>query len=875
MELSKTYDPASIEDKWYESWTEAGVFHAEPDERPSYTIAIPPPNVTGILHMGHVLNNTIQDILVRRKRMQGFNACWVPGTDHASIATEAKVVALLAEKGIKKTDLSREEVLTHAFAWKEKYGGIILKQLRKLGASCDWDRTAFTMDDRYSEGVIKVFCELYERGMIYRGKRMVNWDPKAQTAISDEEVDHRETKGFLYHLRYKISGTEDEYVTIATTRPETILGDTAIAINPEDERYTHLHGKKALVPLINREIPIILDSYVDKEFGTGCLKVTPAHDVNDYEIGIRHKLEFLDILNPDGTISEAGQLYIGQDRFKVRKKIAEELDEKGHLVEQEAYTNSVGYSERTKVSIEPRLSEQWFLKMKEISQPALEAVNTGEVNLIPGKFINTYRYWMENVRDWCLSRQLWWGHQIPAYFLKGTDAVFVAPTAEEALEKARTTFPEKDIQASDLIQDPDVLDTWASSWLWPMGVFDGVMDPENEDFKYFYPTQDLVTAPEILFFWVARMIIAGYAFTGEKPFTNVYLTGIVRDHLRRKMSKSLGNSPDPLEMIDEYGADALRVGMMLSSPAGNDLLYKEDLIKQGRNFANKIWNAFRLIKGWETKEAPISDREQVAINWMQNRISEALKEIDGQFEEFRISDALMSVYRLIWDDFCSWYLEMIKPEQGDHITKEAYDSSIALFESLMKILHPFMPFISEELWHGISDRKEGEFICIADWPATEGSSESILEDIVAVKELITAIRGYRSQYNIPNKEAMPLHIGTAGHPFSPYFSIIKKLANVSNIEESASQPDGTNSFNVRMYEFYVPAGEIDVEAEKEKILKQIDRKERLLTGVKKKLENEKFMNNAPEQVIANEKKKFQDAESEISLLKTRLAQLDN
>ncbi|MEM6765389.1 MAG: valine--tRNA ligase [Bacteroidota bacterium] len=875
MELSKTYDPASIEDKWYASWMKARIFHAEPDNRPSYTVAIPPPNVTGILHMGHVLNNTIQDILVRKKRMQGFNTCWVPGTDHASIATEAKVVALLAKQGIKKSDLSRDEFLEHAFAWKEKYGGIILQQLRKLGASCDWDRTAFTMEERYSEGVINVFCELYDKGLIYRGKRMVNWDPAAQTAISDEEVNHKDTNGFLYHLRYNISGTEDEYVTIATTRPETILGDTAIAINPEDERYIHLHGKTAIVPLVNREIPIILDSYVDKEFGTGCLKVTPAHDTNDYEIGLRHKLEFLDILNPDGTISEAGQLYVGEDRFKVRKQIATELEEKGHLVKQEPYTHSVGYSERTKAAIEPKLSMQWFLDMKDISKPALEAVLSEEVRLIPSKFINTYRYWMENVRDWCLSRQLWWGHQIPAYFLKGTDEVFVAPTAEKALQKAREKFPERDIQAEDLIQDPDVLDTWASSWLWPIGVFDGVMDPENKDFTYFYPTQDLVTAPEILFFWVARMIIAGYQFTGEKPFTNVYLTGIVRDHLRRKMSKSLGNSPDPLEMIEEYGADALRVGMMFSSPAGNDLLYKEELIKQGRNFANKIWNAFRLIKGLEAADTPAIERELAAIRWMENRVQEALQDINAQFEEFRISDALMSVYRLIWEDFCSWYLEMIKPDQGEQISRPAYDASIKLFERLMKILHPFMPFITEELWHGISERSKGDFISIASWPSVGTYDQQCLEDIALVKELITAIRGYRSQYQLSNREALPLHIGTADHPFQPYYPIIRKLANITSIAETAAKPEGTNSFNVRVFEFFIPAAEIDVEAEIEKIQKQIDRKERLLSGVKKKLGNDKFMNNAPANVIANEQKKLSDAESEIGILKTRLAQLDN
>lgn len=874
MNLSKQYQPTEIEDRWYAKWMEAQVFKSVPDEREPYTITIPPPNVTGILHMGHILNNTLQDVLIRRKRMQGYNACWVPGTDHASIATEAKVVAMLKEKGINKQDISREEFLQHAWEWKEKYGGIILSQLKKLGASCDWDRTSFTMDPEYSQSVLQVFCDLYEEGYIYRGNRMVNWDPSAQTAVSDEEVNHKDTPGHLYHLRYQIEGSEDEYVTIATTRPETILGDTAIAIHPEDERYTHLHGKKAIVPLLGRAIPIILDDYVDREFGTGCLKVTPAHDTNDHEIGLRHSLEVIDALNPDGTISEAGQLYVGQDRFVVRKQIKKDLDAAGNLVKVEDYNHSVGYSERTDAAIEPRLSAQWFLNMQELSKPALEAVNNGEVQLIPPKFINTYRHWMENVRDWCLSRQLWWGHRIPAYYVKGTNEHVVAMSEAEAVEKARAKTGNAQLTAADLAQDEDVLDTWASSWLWPISVFNGLTQPDNEDINYYYPTNDLVTAPEILFFWVARMIIAGYKFKGQKPFNNVYLTGIVRDDLRRKMSKSLGNSPDPLDLIEQYGADGIRVGMLLASPAGNDLLYKESLVEQGRNFANKIWNAFRLVKGWEVADIEPSERDILALDWMEARVSEVSAEIDDHFEKFRISDALMSVYKLKWDDFCSWFLEFVKPEYGQPIARKTVEGAIDLFEKNLQLIHPFMPFITEELWHGLRDRAANDFICVSKLFKAKTPDMSVLGEMELMKEVISAVRNFRMSKNIPNKEVIELFIQTDDQAtFEKYRSLLTWMLKLSKMSFVTEKVDGTGSLRVQAHQLFIPLGAVDIEAEKEKIQKEIVYTEGFLQKVLKKLSNERFVSNAPEKVVAMEKKKQADAEAKLEVLRRSMEEL--
>ncbi len=874
MQLSSQYDPSSIEDKWYQVWMDQQAFRSVPDQRPPYTITIPPPNVTGILHMGHILNNTIQDVLIRRKRMQGFNACWVPGTDHASIATEAKVVQMLAQQGIKKSDLAREDFLAHAFAWKEKYGGIILSQLRKLGASCDWERTAFTMDEGYSKEVIQVFCDLYRKGYVYRGVRMVNWDPSAQTAVSDEEVNHKETQGHLYHLRYEIEGRHGEAVVIATTRPETILGDTAIAIHPEDERYTHLHGARAIVPLVGRSIPIILDTYVDREFGTGCLKITPAHDVNDYEIGIRHRLPVIDAINPDGTISAAGELYVGQDRFAVRKQIAKDLDAAGHLVKQEPYTHAVGYSERTNAAIEPRLSQQWFLKMKDISQPALQAVTDGEVKLIPDKFVNTYRHWMENVRDWCLSRQLWWGHRIPAWYIVGTDQVVVAENEALALQQARELTANPSLTMADLSQDEDVLDTWASSWLWPISVFKGISEPENEEIRYYYPTNDLVTAPEILFFWVARMIIAGYEYRGQKPFQNVYLTGIVRDDQRRKMSKSLGNSPDPLDLIAQYGADAVRVGMLLASPAGNDLLYKEILMEQGRNFANKIWNAFRLVMSWETSQEVPGDRDLLAIDWMTNKLDASLLEIQDHFDKFRISDALMSVYKLIWDDFCSWFLEMIKPDYGKPISQAAKEGTVVLFEKLLQVLHPFMPFMSEELWHGLRERPASDLICLSSMPEAATPNLANLEEVALIQEIITTVRSFRKDKGIAFKEPVALFVNTEqAATFERYRSLLDRFLNLSELSFVADQPGGTGSMRVRSHEMYIPMANVDTEAEREKILKEIDYTEGFLTSVMKKLSNEKFVGSAPAQVVEIERKKQADAEAKLEVLRKSLNEL--
>ncbi len=874
MQLSSKYDPSKLEDKWYQAWMDHQVFRSLPDHRKPYTITIPPPNVTGILHMGHILNNTIQDVLIRRKRMQGFNACWVPGTDHASIATEAKVVQMLADQGIRKEDLSREAFLNHAFAWKEKYGGIILQQLRKLGASCDWDRTAFTMDEGYSAAVIKVFCDLHDKGLVYRGYRMVNWDPLAQTALSDEEVYHKDTQGNLYHLRYAIEGQADSFVTIATTRPETILGDTAIAIHPDDERYFHLHGAKAIVPLVGRSIPIILDTYVDREFGTGCLKVTPAHDVNDYDIGKRHGLPVLDVLEPNGSISAAGSLYIGQDRFVVRKQIAKDLAAAGALIKTEPYVHSVGYSERTHAAIEPRLSQQWFLEMKKLAQPALDAVLQGEVTLIPDKFVNTYRHWMENVRDWCLSRQLWWGHRIPAFYVPGTEHCIVAETPELALQKARSLTGNDALSLSDLQQDEDVLDTWASSWLWPIAVFDGINTPDNPEINYYYPTNDLVTAPEILFFWVARMVIAGYEYRKEKPFSNVYLTGIVRDDQRRKMSKSLGNSPDPLDLIAQYGADAVRVGMLLASPAGNDLLYKEGLIEQGRNFANKIWNAFRLLKSWDLSSETPSEREEAALIWMEERIREAAVEIDDHFEKFRLSDALMSVYKLIWDDFCSWFLEMVKPDYQQPLPKQTYERVVDVFEKVLALLHPFMPFLTEELWHEVRDREAGSFLCLAEMPTGERRASPVLQEMELIQESITALRGFRKDKGLSYKESIRLAINTdSPEIFQRNYSLLDRFLNLEALEIVNEATAGTGSVRVRAHEFYVPLGFVDVAAEREKIEKEIEYTQGFLAMVMKKLQNEKFVGSAPADVVGKERQKQADAEAKLEVLRKSLAEL--
>ncbi|MCI4668720.1 MAG: valine--tRNA ligase [Bacteroidia bacterium] len=874
MEIAKKYSPKDIEDKWYEAWINAKVFKSTPDERESYTIVIPPPNVTGVLHMGHMLNNTIQDVLIRRARMKGFNACWVPGTDHASIATEAKVVRMLREQGIKKSDLSRDEFLGHAFEWKEKYGGIILKQLRKLGASCDWDRTSFTMDPEYSKSVIQVFVDLYNKGYIYRANRMVNWDPVAKTALSDEEVIFKEKDGLLYHVRYEVEGMEGEYLTIATTRPETILADTAVAVHPDDERYKHLHGKKAIIPIVNRAVPIITDDYVEMEFGTGALKVTPAHDVNDYEIGQRHELEVIECLNDDGTISDNFPSYKGMDRFKVRKQIAKDLDASGHLVEKKQYKNSVGHSERTDAVIEPRLSLQWWLDMKKVSGPALDAVNNGDVELVPAKFINTYRHWMENVKDWCLSRQLWWGHQIPAYYIKGTNEHVVAESAEAALELAKAKTGKKSLTMADLKQDEDVLDTWASSWLWPISVFKGLTQPENEDIKYYYPTDVLVTAPEILFFWVARMIISGMEYMGERPFKHVYLTGIVRDKQRRKMSKSLGNSPDPLDLIAENGADGVRFGMLFSSPAGNDLLFDESQVEQGRNFANKIWNAFRFLKSLELSEAEPSRREALAIEWLKNRVLEVGVEIEEYYDKFRLSDALRSIYKLIWDDYCSWFLEMIKPNYGDPISKKVLDSAIDIFEDLLKILHPFMPFLTEELYHEVRDREEEDFICVTQMPDFQFEAKSILQEMELIKEVISAVRNFRASKQISPKESIELYISTPEEKvFETYSEILVQLLNTSKIEFVSEKVSGAGSIRVKNHEFYIPLLNVDVEAEKDKILKEIEYTEGFLKSVMKKLSNERFVSNAPEKVVNLEKKKQSDAEEKLSLLRKSLEEL--
>ncbi len=871
MEIPSKYDPTTTEDKWYAYWLENDFFSSKPDEREPYTIVIPPPNVTGVLHMGHMLNNTIQDVLVRRARMLGKNACWVPGTDHASIATEAKVVAKLKEEGIDKNDLTREEFLEHAWEWTHKHGGIILEQLKKLGASCDWNRTAFTMDTERSESVIKVFVDLYNKGLIFKGFRMVNWDPQAQTTVSDEEVIHKDIQSKLYYVSYAIEGS-DEKVTIATTRPETILGDTALCVNPADERFTHLKGKRAIVPLANRSIPIIQDEYVDMEFGTGCLKITPAHDVNDKEIGDKHELEIIDILNADGTLNELGLHYAGQDRFKARKNIAVELEEKGFLIKIEDYATSVGTSERTGAVIEPRLSEQWFLKMKDLSEPALKAVMEDEVKLIPEKFKNTYRHWMENVRDWSISRQLWWGHQIPAWYY-GDEKMVVAETEEAALELARKESGNADLTAADLTRDPDALDTWFSSWLWPISVFDGIRNPENEEINYYYPTQDLVTAPEILFFWVARMIIAGYEYRDQRPFENVYLTGIVRDKQGRKMSKSLGNSPDPIGLMQKYGADGVRVGMLLTSPAGNDLPFDEELCLQGRNFANKIWNAFRLTRGWDVDkslETPAAAAQ--ALAWFENRLAQAVADIDDKYSKYRISEALMATYKLVWDDFCSWYLEMVKPEYQHPIDAHTYERTEAFFEQLLGILHPFMPFQTEEIWHLMAERKEGESVMHLSWPKLEVKNEAALTDFEIASDLIAQVRNFRAQKGLSPKEALTLMV--KGNEALPMEEVVVKLANIDQIEVIDAAPEQAFSLLVKQREFFLPASQsVNMEEEIAKLQKEYEYTQGFLQSVQKKLSNERFVAGAPEAVVANERKKEADAKEKLAILEDQIKQL--
>jgi len=886
MALATKYNPSEVEDKWYQEWLENGLFKASPNpSKEPFCIVMPPPNVTGVLHMGHMLNNTIQDVLIRKARMEGKESCWIPGTDHASIATEAKVVGMLREKGIKKSSLTRDEFLKYAWEWKEKYGGVILKQLKKLGASCDWDRTAFTMDPDYYKAVIRVFVDLHKKGYIYRGLRMINWDVEAKTALSNEEVLYKEEgeKSFLYSVKYKIKDTADDWMIIATQRPETIMGDVAIAVNPSDDRYKNLVGKKVLVPFINREIPVIADDYVDKTFGTGCLKITPAHDVNDYEIGVRHKLPVIDTINDDGTLNDKCELpkFYGKDRFAVRKEIVKDLREAGLLVKEEEFITRIGRSERTNSVVEPKLSLQWFVKMKEISRQAYRAVEEDEIKLYPAKFKNTYRHWMENVRDWCISRQLWWGHRIPAYYYgAGENDFVVAESEQEAIELASNKCGKK-LTAADLKQDPDVLDTWASSWLWPEQVFFGFKDEffdketgkiikgRNPDLDYFYPTQVLVTAPEILFFWVARMIIAGYEFTGEKPFSDVYLTGVVRDKQGRKMSKSLGNSPDPLDLITKYGADGVRAGMLFSSPAGNDLLYDDKLCEQGWNFSNKIWNAFRLVKGWETSTSAQPEENKVAVEWFRSKFNQAVAELDDHFKKFRMSDALMTVYKLVWDDFCSWYLEMVKPEFGKPIDQATYKASIGFFESVLKLLHPFMPFISEELWNELAQRKNKDYLIVAAWPKSEKIEPGLIEKGELAFNIITQVRNVRASKGLSPKESLNLH-QKGEINIGEFLPVIKKLGNVANLATSGEKPVGT-SFLVNTTEFTVQLeGKIDVEKEKESIGKEIEYLKGFLTSVDKKLGNEKFVSGAPPTVIDNERKKKADAEAKIQTLEDRM-----
>ncbi len=875
MDIPSKYDPQKIEDKWYAYWLEHQYFRSLPDDREPYTIVIPPPNVTGILHMGHMLNNTLQDVLIRRARLLGKNACWVPGMDHASIATEAKVVAKLREEGIQKSDLSREAFLEHAWDWTNTYGGVILEQLKKLGCSCDWDRTKFTMDDDMSASVIKVFVDLHKKGLIYKGYRMVNWDPEAKTTLSDEEVVYEEKQGQLFYLSYAIEGTKDS-LTIATTRPETILGDTAICIHPDDERFTHLHGKNAVVPVCNRVIPIILDDYVDMEFGTGCLKVTPAHDENDWRLGEKHGLETIDIFHEDATLNTNGLHYEGKDRFEVRKEIIQELEALGALAKVEPYTNKVGTSERTKAVIEPRLLDQWFLKMEDLVKPALKAVlDTEEVRFFPKKFENTYKYWMENIRDWNISRQLWWGQQIPAFYYGDNVADHVvAENAEEALKLARKKSGKTGLTVSDLRQDEDVLDTWFSSWLWPISVFGGILEPDNKEVNYYYPTNDLVTGPDIIFFWVARMIVAGYELRGERPFNNVYFTGLVRDKERRKMSKQLGNSPDALKLMENYGADGVRVGLMLSSAAGNDLLFDESLCQQGKNFANKIWNAFRLVKGWEVTQQPQPDAAALGVAWYEAKFNETLTEIEDHFAKYRISDALMAIYKLIWDDFCSWFLEIVKPSYQQPIDDVTYNQVISLFEKNLKILHPFMPFLSEEVWQCMSDRTPEQALVVSSWPDIKKCDSDLIHQFSYTKEVISGIRTIRKEKNIPLKESLNLQALHSQEGSSRWDAVIKKLANISQIEVLTAPPEGAISFRVKSNEYFVPVtGAIDVEAEIKKIKEELTYIKGFLKSVEKKLSNERFVSNAPEKVVAMEKKKALDAEEKIITLEKSLAGL--
>ena len=890
MELASKYDPQDVEGKWYQYWLDNKLFSSKPDGRDPYTVVIPPPNVTGVLHMGHMLNNTIQDILVRRARMEGKNACWVPGTDHASIATEAKVVNCLAQQGIKKTDLTREEFLKHAWDWTHEHGGIILKQLRRLGASCDWDRTAFTMDETRSRAVIHVFCDLYQKGLIYRGVRMVNWDPKAQTALSDEEVIYKDEHSKLYHLKYYVveqdcQQVDDEnvmhkdekgyYAVVATTRPETIMGDTAMCINPEDKKNTWLKGKHVIVPLVGREIPVIEDPYVDIEFGTGCLKVTPAHDINDHALGLKHGLATIDIFNDNGTISEAAGMYVGMDRMDVRKQISADLQEAGLMEKIEDYNNKVGFSERTNVPIEPKLSTQWFLKMQHFADIALAPVMDDDIEFYPKKYKNTYRYWLENIKDWCISRQLWWGHRIPAYYFdnEGKKDFVVAETAEEALKLAQEK--NANIKAEDLEQESDCLDTWFSSWLWPISLFDGIEHPDNEEINYYYPTSDLVTGPDIIFFWVARMIMAGYEYRGKMPFKHVYFTGIVRDKLGRKMSKSLGNSPDPIDLIDKFGADGVRMGMMLSAPAGNDILFDESLCEQGRNFNNKIWNAFRLVKGWETADIEQPKSAEIAVKWFDAKLKEVNEEMQKQFKDYRISEALMTVYKLFWDEFSSWYLEMVKPAYGQPIDQKSYDATLRFFDALLKMLHPFMPFITEELWQHIYDRKEGESIMREklEIPAPTAEEQKLAADIEAVKQIIAGVRTVRNQKNIAQKEQLSLQ-AVGKNDFEAYNDVTLKMANLDKIEVITEKSADASSFMVGTDEFAVPLGDlIDVAAEIEKAEAQLKHLEGFLMGVRKKLGNENFVAHAPEKVVALERKKESDSVEKIAALKATIEEL--
>lgn len=875
MDIPSKYDPQRVEQQWYSYWMQHGYFYSEPDQREPYTIVIPPPNVTGVLHMGHMLNNTLQDVLVRRARMQGRNACWVPGTDHASIATEAKVVAKLKEEGISKASLSREEFMEHAWEWTHEYGGVILEQLKKLGCSCDWKRTSFTMDPEMEASVISVFVDLYQQGLIYRGYRMVNWDPQAKTTLSDEEVLYEERQGFLYHIAYPIEGT-DEKVVIATTRPETLLGDTAVCVNPEDERYRHLKGKKVRVPICGRVIPVIQDAYVAVDFGTGCLKITPAHDENDYRIGQEHDLDIVDIFNPDATLNQYGLHYEGMDRFEARKAIVKELDSNGFLVKTENYTNKVGTSERTGAVIEPRLSDQWFLKTKELAKPALAAVlENGDISLVPSKFDNTYRHWMEHIRDWNISRQLWWGQRIPAYYYgPGKDQFVVAATREEALVLSRTQSGNPELQTEDLHQDEDVLDTWFSSWLWPISVFGGILDPENEEVSYYYPTNDLVTAPDILFFWVARMIMAGYHFRGEKPFNTVYLTGLVRDKQRRKMSKSLGNSPDALGLISQYGADGVRVGLLLSAPAGNDLLFEESLCQQGKNFANKVWNAFRLVQGWEVAELPQPEEAALGIRWYRARFMKTLEEIEGHYGKYRISDALMATYKLIWDDFCSWLLESVKPAFGAPIDKVTYAEVIELFEENLKLLHPFMPFLSEEIWQHMTERKPEQALIVASWPEQVAFDQQLLDAFDFTREVISGVRTIRKEKQIPFREAVTLHVLNEENMDSRWDVLIRKLTNTAEIHYTDQAPEGALSFRVKSNEYYLPLkGVVDLESEIDKIEEELRYTRGFLTSVQKKLSNKRFVDNAPENVVALEQKKASDAKARIETLEKSLANL--